>query len=81
MVSTAPDEEVKRLLVFAAACAPTRQLCNALSRTPLLMVVAEDDRLRPTDLAIDAYQRAREPKKLVIFKGGHFNSMPIRNRV
>lgn len=45
------------------------------------MVVAEDDRLRPTDLAIDAYQRAREPKKLVIFKGGHFNSMPIRNRV
>ncbi len=38
------------------------------------MVVAENDRLTPTDLAIEAYQRAREPKKLVIFKGGHFNA-------
>ena len=45
------------------------------------MMVAEDDRLTPTDLAIDAHQLAREAKKLVIFKGGHFNSMPIRNRV
>lgn len=51
-----------------------RQLWNAFSRTPLLMVVAENDRLTPTDLAIEAYQRAREPKKLVIFKGGHFNA-------
>ena len=46
---------------------------HRISPTPLLMVVAEDDRLTPTDLAIEAYQRAREPKKLVMFKGGHFN--------
>jgi fermentation-respiration switch protein FrsA (DUF1100 family) len=45
-----------------------------ISPTPLLMVVAEDDRLTPTDLAIEAFQRAREPKKLVIFKGGHFGA-------
>jgi uncharacterized protein len=51
----------------------TRHLWNALSLTPL-PIVLEDDRLTPTDLAIEAYQRAREPKKLVIFKGGHFNA-------
>ena len=47
---------------------------HRISPTPLLMVVAEDDRLTPTDLAIDAYERAREPKKLVAFKGGHFDA-------
>jgi fermentation-respiration switch protein FrsA (DUF1100 family) len=47
---------------------------HRISPTPLLMVVAEDDRLTPTDLAVDAFQRAREPKKLVLFKGGHFDA-------
>jgi len=47
---------------------------HRISPTPLLMVVAEDDRLTPTDLAIDAFERAREPKKLVVFKGGHFDA-------
>lgn len=47
---------------------------HRISPTPLLMVIGDDDRLTPTDLAIDAYQRAREPKKLVMFKGGHFNA-------
>ena len=47
---------------------------HRISPTPLLMVVAEEDRLTPTDLAIEAYQRAREPKKLVMFRGGHFNA-------
>ncbi|MFO1318436.1 MAG: alpha/beta hydrolase [Burkholderiales bacterium] len=47
---------------------------HRIGPTPLLMVVAEDDRLTPTDLALEAYGRAREPKKLVIFKGGHFDA-------
>lgn len=47
---------------------------HRVSPTPLLMVVAEDDRLTPTDLALEAYERAREPKKLVVFKGGHFDA-------
>jgi uncharacterized protein len=47
---------------------------HRISPTPLLMVVADDDRLTPTDLAIEAYQRAREPKRLVMFKGGHFDA-------
>ena len=27
-----------------------------------------------SDLAIDAYERAREPKKLEILRGGHFDA-------
>jgi fermentation-respiration switch protein FrsA (DUF1100 family) len=45
-----------------------------VSPTPLLMVVAANDVLTVSDLAIDAYERAREPKKLVILPGGHFDA-------
>jgi fermentation-respiration switch protein FrsA (DUF1100 family) len=45
-----------------------------ISPTPLLMVVAAGDHLTPTDLALEAYQRAREPKKLVLLPGGHFDA-------
>jgi hypothetical protein len=37
-----------------------------ISPTPLLMVVAENDHVTPTDLALTAYERALEAKKLVI---------------
>jgi len=43
-----------------------------ISPTPLLMIVATHDTLTPTDLALDAYQRALEPKNLVLITGGHF---------
>ena len=43
-----------------------------ISPTPLLMIVATRDTLTPTDLALEAYQRALEPKKLVLIPGGHF---------
>jgi uncharacterized protein len=36
-----------------------------ISPTPLLMVVAALDHLTPADLALEACQRAREPKRLV----------------
>jgi fermentation-respiration switch protein FrsA (DUF1100 family) len=45
-----------------------------ISPTPLLIVVAENDTLTPTDLAIAAYERARQPKKLVIIPGAHFDA-------
>lgn len=45
-----------------------------ISPTPLLMVVADNDTLTPTDLAIEAFEKAREPKKLVIIPGGHFDA-------
>ena len=44
-----------------------------ISPTPLLMIVAENDELTPTDLALDAYDRAEEPKALEILPGGHFD--------
>jgi len=45
-----------------------------ISPTPLLMSVAESDVLTPTDLAIEAYSKAREPKQLQILHGaGHFD--------
>jgi uncharacterized protein len=44
-----------------------------VSPTPLLMVVAGHDHIAVTDLALKAYQRALEPKKLVMIKGGHFD--------
>lgn len=36
------------------------------------MTVAANDVLTPTDLALEAYSRAREPKRLSILPGGHF---------
>ena len=45
-----------------------------ISPTPLLLVVAREDHLTPAHFAIDAYERAREPKRLVILPGGHFDA-------
>ena len=36
--------------------------------------MASHDTVAPTEQAIDAYQRAREPKGLVIVPGGHFEA-------
>ena len=40
--------------------------------TPLLMVVAADDDITPTALALEAYARAREPKRLELIPGHHY---------
>ncbi len=48
---------------------------HLISPIPLLMIVAEKDTLTPRDMAITAYERALEPKKLVILEGGkHFDA-------
>ncbi|MFD8076722.1 alpha/beta hydrolase [Streptomyces sp. NPDC059718] len=44
-----------------------------VSPTPLLMVVARDDTVTVTDLALAAYERALEPKRLRLIPGGHFD--------
>ncbi|GBG58233.1 alpha/beta hydrolase [Sporomusaceae bacterium FL31] len=51
--------------------APTKYI-QMLSPTPLLMIVASNDDLVSTKAQLDAFERAREPKKLVIIEGGHF---------
>lgn len=40
--------------------------------TPLLMIVAADDRVAPAGIALAAFARAGEPKELVIEPGDHF---------
>lgn len=47
---------------------------DRISPTPLLMVVATGDVLTPCDLALGAYERAKEPKKLLTLPGGHFDA-------
>ena len=47
---------------------------SRISPTPLLLVVAAGDILTVSDLAIDAYEQAREPKKLTLLPGGHFDA-------
>jgi uncharacterized protein len=44
-----------------------------VSPTPLLMVVARVDTITLTDLALAAYERALEPKRLELIVGGHFH--------
>lgn len=38
------------------------------------MVVAAGDHLTPSDLALEAYSRALEPKRLELLPGGHFDA-------
>ena len=45
-----------------------------ISPTPLLMIVALEDHVAFADEALAAYERALEPKKLVMLKGGHFDA-------
>ena len=45
-----------------------------ISPTPLMMVVAVGDHLTVADAALAAYERALEPKRLVLLPGGHFDA-------
>jgi len=45
-----------------------------ISPTPLLMIVAEGDISTPTDIALRAYDKALEPKKLLLVPGDHYGS-------
>jgi len=47
---------------------------HRISPTPLLMVIASDDIITPTEAEKQAFARAREPKKLVIVQGRHFEA-------
>ncbi len=47
---------------------------HLISPTPLLMVIASDDIVTPTEQEKKAFQRAREPKKLVVVPGRHFEA-------
>ncbi|PIA97088.1 hypothetical protein CB0940_06004 [Cercospora beticola] len=44
-----------------------------ISPRPLLMIVMDRDAQAMTDLELEAYEKAREPKELQMLKGGHFD--------
>ena len=46
---------------------------SRVSPTPLLMVVSSHDTITVTDLALAAYEKALQPKRLVMLPGGHFD--------
>ena len=43
-----------------------------ISPTPLLMIIADNDIITPTDIALRAFERALEPKKIVLLQGDHY---------
>jgi hypothetical protein len=45
-----------------------------VSPTPLLVITAAGDHLTVSDLTIEAFERALEPKRLVVLPGGHFGA-------
>src|SRR5881409_2509766 len=45
-----------------------------IAPTPLLMVVAPNDRLTPGEWACEAFETAAQPKRLVLLPGGHFDA-------
>lgn len=46
---------------------------GAISPTPLMMIVAENDTKCLTDVQLEAYSRAHEPKTLRLIPGGHYH--------
>lgn len=44
-----------------------------IGTTPLLMIIADNDGLTPTDMQQDAFNIAHHPKKLLIVEGGHYS--------
>lgn len=62
-----------RTMELAQGYEPGRFL-PLISPTPLLMVVAPNDRLVAGEMACEAYETAVHPKKLVLVPGGHFDA-------
>jgi fermentation-respiration switch protein FrsA (DUF1100 family) len=45
---------------------------HLIAPTPLLMIITDNDIITPTELEKKAFERAKDPKKLVVIPGGHF---------
>lgn len=58
---------------FAARMYEPGTWVSRISPTPLLMIIATDDRVTMTDLELEAYERALPPKRLVLVPGHHFD--------
>ena len=58
---------IEKLLEYAPSL-----ISDRIAPVPLLMIVVEDDELTPSELALEAFERAGEPKQLLKLKGGHY---------
>jgi len=65
------DEITLRSVEMAREYEPAIYI-SRISPTPLLVVAATEDNLTGTDLTLEAYERALQPKQLVLIRGGHF---------
>ena len=62
-------------LIFSVELLSThnpRPFIPLIAPTPLLLTVAVDDTLTPSDIQLAAYNEAREPKQLQLVPGDHF---------
>ena len=50
------------------------QYMKRISPTPLLMILAAQDQISPTDLQLEAYNKANESKKVVVIPGDHYGA-------
>jgi fermentation-respiration switch protein FrsA (DUF1100 family) len=67
------NEVTLRTIEYAFGYEPGAYI-GLISPTPLMLIVAVRDHLAISDLAIAAYERACEPKRLVLLPGGHFDA-------
>ncbi|MFI5798734.1 alpha/beta hydrolase [Streptomyces sp. NPDC051677] len=51
---------------------------DRIAPTPLLMIIGDEDTITPSDIALAAYERAGEPKKLITYQGDHFGAYDDR---
>jgi len=65
-------ESVEKLMMYNPG-----SVIHHISPTPFCLIVAEGDVLTPIDLAIAAFQSAREPKRCVVIPGGHFDAYTV----
>ena len=75
-VPTWRNEVTLRTLEYARAYEPGAYI-QFISPTPLLMIIGRQDSLTCYDLQLEAYNRALEPKKLVLLEGGHFTCYDV----
>ena len=47
------------------------QYIHQITPTPLLMILTTRDIVTPTDISLEAFKRAHEPKELLLIEGGH----------
>lgn len=65
------NEVTLRSMEYARAYEPGAYV-PYISPTPLQMIIGLQDSITCADLELEAYNRALEPKKLVLLSGGHF---------